>query len=134
MKLEEGLYVHLKNYPDLKSLVEDRIYPLVMPQNCKLPAITYQKVSGSRQHCLQRDTGFTTPVFQISCWAQNYAQLKAVSEQVRFALQNFSGLMGGNGGVEVNAILLQGEMEGFDPDTKIYYAHFDFEFQYIEPI
>jgi len=87
MRFEEALFAHLKAFTGLKSLVDERIYPLVLPQKAVLPAVTYQKISGERLHKLQGDTGFTRPVYQLSCWAENYAQCKAVAEQVRLCLQ-----------------------------------------------
>jgi hypothetical protein len=134
MRFEEALFAHLKAFTGLKSLVDERIYPLVLPQKAVLPAVTYQKISGERLHKLQGDTGFTRPVYQLSCWAENYAQCKAVAEQVRLSLQNYSGFMGGTEGVAVGAVLLEGEAEGYESDTGTFYINMDFQFYYSEQV
>lgn len=134
MWFEEALFAHLKGYTGLKNLVGDRIYPLILPQKAVLPAITYQKISGERLHKLQGDTGFTRPVYQLSCLAENYAQCKAVAEQLRLCLQNHSGLMGGIEGVAVGAVLLEGELEGYESDTGTFYINMDFQFYYSEQV
>ncbi len=134
MRFEEALFAHLKDCTGLKNLVGDRIYPLVLPQKAVLPAVTYQKISGERLHELQGDTGFTRPVYQLSCLAETYAQCKAVAEQVRLCLQNHSGLMGGIEGVAVGAVLLEGELEGYESDTGTFYINMDFQFYYSEQV
>lgn len=134
MQFEEALFAHLKACTGLKSLVDERIYPLVLPEMAVLPAITYQKISGERLHKLQGDTGFTRPVYQLSCRAENYPQCKAAAEQVRLCLQNHSGVMGGKEGVVVDAVLLEGELEGYEPETGTFYISMDFQFYYSEQV
>ena len=105
MKIEEALFLHLKNYAPLVDLVGQRIYPLVSPQNSTLPVITYQKISQVRERTLSSPAPKVVRArFQISCWAASYAEVKEVAEQVKAALQDYSGLMGGGDGVQVLAV------------------------------
>lgn len=129
---EEDLYRYLIGSAGISTIAGERVYPVMLPQNCLLPAVTYQKVSGERLHSLQGDTGYATPVFQISARAGSYAQCKTLAEQIRLSLQNFSGLMGGTGGTDIGAVLLMGEVEGYEPDTNSWYNHLDFKFHYEE--
>ncbi len=131
---EETLYTHLINAAEVKAIVQDRIYPLMIPQNKSLPAVTYQKISGERLHSLQGDTGYTTPVFQISARAETYAQCKALAQEIRLCLQNFTGQMGGTDGLNIGAVLMLGEVEGYEPDTGGWYSHMDFQFHYEERV
>lgn len=124
--IEEALYAHLSAYANLTALVSNRIYPKILPQKGTYPAITYQKISGPRLHTLQTDPGTARPRFQISCWAQTYNQAKAVAKQVQIALQDFSGVMGGVGGVQVDAVLLENEYDAFEDETGLYQVPVDF--------
>lgn len=130
MVIEEALYAHLSTFAGLAVLVSNRIYPLVLPQKGTYPSITYLKVSGRRLHALQTDPGMASPRFQISCWAQTYTQAKAVAKQVQAALQNFSGVMGGAGGVQVDAVLFENEFDLYEDETegktKLYHVPVDF--------
>ncbi|MDA8212162.1 MAG: DUF3168 domain-containing protein [Clostridia bacterium] len=130
MIIEEALYAHLNTYANLTALVGNRIYPLVLPQKGSYPAITYQKVSGPRLHALQTDPGTAHPRFQISCWAQTYSKAKAVVKQVQAALQDFSGIMGGAGGVQVDAVLFENEFDLYEEETEgktgLYHIPVDF--------
>ena len=131
---EEALYRHLINFTGVKAIVVARVYPLMLPQKCLLPAVTYQKISGERLHSLQGDTGYTTPVFQITSRAESYAQCKTLAEQIRLSLQNFTGIMGGTDGIDIGAVLLLGEIEGYEPDTSGWFNHMDFQFHYEERV
>ena len=82
------------------ALVSGRVYPVHMPQAPTYPCATYTKVSGPRIHAMTEDTGLARPRFQVSCWAYDrdnhhtaYSTAKAVAEQVRDALQDYSGNM-----------------------------------------
>ncbi len=130
---EEALCSYLTSSFGIFALASDRVYPLMLPQNCPLPAVTYQKVSGDRLHSLQGDTGYTTPVFQITSRADTYEQCKVLAEQVRLSLQNFTGTMG-TSGFHIGAVLLIGEVEGYEPDTNSWYNNMDFKFHYEEGV
>lgn len=132
MVFEEALLNHLKNNIDINQKVNGRIYPLVIPQKSEFPVITYTKVSGERLHSLSGDTGATRPFFQISCWADRYSDVKDLAQKVRFCLQNHSGKIGGQSGVNVSGTLLDSESEGYDAVANKYYIHLDFQFYYIE--
>ena len=126
MKIEEALYAHLKAHTGLSSLVGTRIYPLVLPQNPALPAVTYQKISRAGERVMNNSTTLVVRTrFQISCWATSYSNAKDVAEQVKLALQDYSGLMGGAGGVQVLDVNVVGEQDIYEPDTGIYHLPVD---------
>ncbi|MEW5921568.1 MAG: DUF3168 domain-containing protein [Bacillota bacterium] len=126
MVIEEALYAYLSSHVGLTALVGSRIYPLVMPQGTTLPAVTFSKVSGPRVHAMQHDAGLAYPRFQVSCWGSTYKQAKEVAAQVRAALQDFKGTMGGPGGAEVSGVFLEDETDLYEPNTQIYHVALDF--------
>lgn len=126
MFIEEAIYSYLSGHAGLTALVSNRIYPLVMPQNTILPAVTFSKVSGPRVHAMQKDTGMAYPRFQVSCWGSTYKQAKEVAAQVRAALQDYKGTMGGAGGVVVGGVFIQDENDLYEPGTQVYHVALDF--------
>ena len=126
MLLEQALYSYLSGVAGLTALVSTRIYPLMMPQDVTLPAVTYQRISGPRVHTMGTDPGLESPRFQLSSWASSYSSVKAVAEQVRLALQDYAGTMGGAGGVVVQRAFLEGDQDFYEPDTLIYQVASDF--------
>jgi len=117
--IEDALYRYLSTYPGLTVLIEDRIYPLTRPQKVKVPAVTYQKISGQRLHTFANDPGMATPRFQFSCFAETYDIAKQIAEQVRLALQNFSGTMGGVEGVYVGAVNIEDEVDLYEEGADV---------------
>ena len=101
MTIETALYSYLKDFAGLYALVSTRIYPLILPQNPTLPAVAYQQISGPRVHAMGNDPGITYPRYQFSCWGSTPASAAAVAQQIRLAFENYSGTMGGVGGVTV---------------------------------
>ena len=78
---EEGLFEYLDNYAGLSMEIDDRLYPLLLPQNVELPAVTYQRISTVR--LLEFEQSFMPhPRFQFNCWAESFPRAKDVAEQV----------------------------------------------------
>jgi hypothetical protein len=132
--IEEALFSYLSGHAGLTALVANRIYPLVMPQGTTLPAVTFSKVSGPRVHAMQQDAGLAYPRFQVSCWGATYKQAKEVAGQVRAALQDFKGTMGGPGGVVVSGVFIQDENDLYEPNTQIYHVALDFVIWHLEEV
>ena len=128
MIIEEALYTYLSTHAGLSALVSTRVYPVVMPQGCTLPAVTYQKIDGPRVHAMGSDAGLAHPRFQVSCWGSTYKSTKDVAAQVRAALQDYTGTMGGAGGVSVGGVFLDDENDLFDDaaGTGVYHVALDF--------
>jgi len=124
MKIEEALFLHLKSY--MTDLVGTRIYPLALPQGSTLPAVTYQKVSQVRNRTLGNSgLKIARARFQISCWAASYADVKEMAERVKSVLQDYNGLMGGNGGVWVLDANIIGERDIYEPEVDVYHLPID---------
>jgi hypothetical protein len=48
--IDDAMYSYLSTYAGLVALVSKRIYPIVMPLNVTLPAVSYQRISTERVH------------------------------------------------------------------------------------
>lgn len=138
MNVDEALFSHLSTTAGITALVGTRIYPIVMPPGVALPAISLQKISTERIHAFQQDTGMASASFQVSAWAKTdtvkkgYAHTQACANAVRLALQNYSGTMGGAGGVVVGAVSIENEMDDYDAASDVYAVHQDYEIWFQE--
>jgi hypothetical protein len=132
MYIEEALYTYLSTYAGLTALISKKVFPVIAPEGTLVPYITYTKVSGQRFHALKTDSGMTNPIYQFSCFATAYGSTKAMSAQLRAALQNYSNTMGGSGGVVVQSVLLVDEHDLYDDEAKVYYTTIDFQFFFNE--
>ncbi len=118
MELREALYTYLSGYAGLNALVGDRIYPIVLPQKAVMPAVTYQKISEPQVHVSGADSGPYCPRYQFSCWGTTYDEACDVAVQVRTALRDYTGVMGGAGGVTVQRSFLEDANDLFNEQTE----------------
>ena len=84
--IENEIYNHLKdNVPSLNG----RIYPKLMPQDCIKPVAVYGVVSDGDIETLGCVVGSSVR-FQIDIYAQSYADVKAIKQEVKTALYSFA--------------------------------------------
>ncbi|MCK9600682.1 MAG: DUF3168 domain-containing protein [Sphaerochaeta sp.] len=133
MNIEQALYSYLSGYSGLTAIVGYRIYPVIRPKDSSLPAVVFQKISDSPFHTLEKDPSFTRSRFQFTGWAKDidggasgYAQCKDIAAQLKAALRDYSGTMGGVGGVNVSGALLENESDGYEDSTDEYRCDLDF--------
>lgn len=125
MTIEAAIHARLSGWSDLAALVADQIYPLTAPQNAVPPFITYQRVSAPRLRSTTGGSGQANPRFQIDAWAATYAEVKALAQQVRLALDNFRGAVAG---VTIRSCSLESDRDLIDPeaDPRLYRVSHDF--------
>ena len=125
MNLEESLCAHLKAYAGLAALVSTRVYPLQLPQSSTLPTVVYRRIDGPRVEMFGAASAFQTPRFQVDAWGATYASAKGAAAQVQAALGGFMGLLGGAGGVNCTALLVN-DVDLPDPETGWVHVASDF--------
>ena len=115
MDISVALFDYLSTYAGLTALLSTRIYPIVLPQDVTLPAITYQKLSKLTVHTMGNDPGLGKPRYQFTCWGETPTSAKAVKLQLQTALQNQRNqLWGGESGVTVTVIGPENEIDNFE--------------------
>jgi len=117
MTIEAALYSYLSTHSGLSSLISTRIYPMQVAQGATMPAVCYQLVDDIPVHSGGADVIVHAARFQFSCWGggtSGYTSACAVAAQVKAALQDYSGTMGGTGGVVVQRSFLEMTTDLFD--------------------
>ena len=131
--LEEGIAAFLIADATIGGVVDNRIYPLMIPQgdayNPHLvgPCLTYQRISTPRivTHQSSGATGdLTNPRFQFDAWAATQKPAKAVSDALRAVLHGKRGVLAG--GVTIRAAIAENEEPEFDPDSELYRSRSDY--------
>jgi len=107
----------LINNSSITDLVGNRIYSQVREQSAGLPAITYQVISGIRNHDMSGPNGLVEGRVQINCFAATILGSLQLAAIVRAAL---SGFKGGSAGVEIECMLLgdQGDLPAIEPGNE----------------
>jgi hypothetical protein len=86
MSIEMALVSLLINDADVNAKVGDRIFPVYVPEDKSLPAITYQEISGPRDAVMSGASGLVNARFQINCWTKKYRGARELADLVRIAL------------------------------------------------
>ena len=120
MIFETALYNYLSTYSGLAALISIRIYPLILPQTPTYPAVVWQQISGPRVHAMGDDPGITSPRYQFTCYGATHADAVAVAKQVRLAFENYSGTMGGTGGVTVYHAEVENQLSQYNDAVKVF--------------
>ena len=89
--IETAIFKSLTEESSISDIMGTRLYPLIAPQDATLPYMTYQQISGDRDHVLSGPTGFTKNRFQFNCWATTYGGAKRLFEALRIFWDGFSG-------------------------------------------
>ena len=95
MSAEKAIYSILSTTGAVTQLVGDRIYPVQIDQVAGLPAITYQQISGPREHNVDGPIGWVQARYQINCWTEGdsgaYLEVCDLATAVREAIDGYSG-------------------------------------------
>jgi len=88
--IEIDLFFHLSNDTELNTLVDGRIYPLLIPQGGKFPAVVYTIVNNRELQSLnyREPYGFDVRV-QIDCYSPSFSETLTVKEAVQNAMHEF---------------------------------------------
>jgi len=128
VSFEEGLFYYLDNYPGLSAEVDDRIYPAVLPPTPEYPAVTYNRISTPRLAQLE-NLFLPHARFQFDCWAEEFSRAKDVAEQVRLALDLYSGPMGA---YTAHICIIDDEIDTYEAETEIWHSIVDVIIWYLE--
>jgi len=121
-ELEAVIFTRLSTYAGLIALTSTRIYPIILPQNPTLPAVTYQRTDGPRESALGAEMGLAHPGIQIDSWGKSYASVKSVATQARAAPQRWSSEATDP---VVLDCLLESDGDEYEPGANIYHVRQD---------
>jgi hypothetical protein len=126
------LVAHLLQQSTLTDLVSSRVYPQKLPQNPKLPALTYSQVSAVRVRELSGPAYKARRRISIHCWATTYKAAHELAGVVRQILDPFDGHFADT---VVGHISLDNEFDLFEEEAGtvgIYRVVQDYIFAHLE--
>lgn len=123
LDFEKLLRATLLSSTALTTIVGQKVFDTIMPQGTLLPAVTFQKLSGSPANCLYGPTGLENIEVQIDAWAMQKAQVKEMAKAIR-AIMPATGAMWG-------ARLTMDE-DMFDEEAKVYRVCMSYDVWFLE--
>lgn len=94
------------------AIASTRVYPLALPQNTTLPAITYQRISGIHEHTLSEPSTLTRPRFQFVAHASTFLQARQLANAIKTA---FNGRRAARLSTTIQAITVENEFDHYNP-------------------
>lgn len=114
--LETKIYTILTGNVTVAASVSARVYPLIMPQDPTLPAITYQRMGSDPVNDLQGYSGLENAHILVNAWATRYDTAKELAEDVHEAMNNSTAFK----------CLMVNDMDGYEPEVGLYVVSQDF--------
>ena len=111
MELEAAIVAKLRT--DVPS-VGGRIAPVGIPDAIPRPNIIYQRIDTGREHSNDGPVGIADALLQLSCYADQYDQAKALAAAVR----SFDGFTGTVGEVFIHSMFLEDESDAPAPPPE----------------
>jgi len=119
--IESAIHTILATDLGISQFVGTRIFPLELPLDCQLPALSFSKISNPYRQVVG------TPRFQVSCWTKTYKQCLELSQAVTTRLEGFSGSVDG---IIIERILPLDSQDFYSADTGIFHIPLDFKIIY----
>ena len=124
MSVEMAIRTRLVTHPGTSALITSRVFPQLMPQGTILPAVTYSVVSRTTEPTMgYANSGMWATLIQIDCWAETYAGVKALADQVRAGLMDWHQ----ESPEPIWRVLHQSEEDSFESETSLFRVSMDFE-------
>ena len=123
MSIASDLRTFLLADATLGGLIGTRLYPLKLPQDPTVPAMTFQWISGQRAHAADGAVGLASPRVQFDCWAETYLEAEAVFEALRKRLDGFRGTAGSS---RVQGAFFETERDDYEDEGRLYRRSADF--------
>ncbi len=123
MGVESALYTHLTTDAGLAAVISTRVYPLALPQQPTLPAVTYQRISTvAINHRGSPEPKFSQIRMQFDCWAASYDSMVTARAALRAAM----GTLAQASSPRIAVALLADDQETFDPSPARWRATLDY--------
>lgn len=90
----KAVRTYLLTKSGVTTLVNQRIYPDVLPQNAKLPAVVFFVVSNHPEHHMGGGSTLTQARVQVDCYASTRLGANALGEAIRNAMDGTTGTFG----------------------------------------
>ena len=137
MTIEASIYTRLSTFAGVTGLVGNRTFPVEVPQNSDMPAISYRRIATERTLVMGVNSGLVRALFQFDCWSGVHAngtrgsvdEARAVANQVVKALDRWSNTVG----TVVQDSIPRRDLDlPPEEDGKTYHSEVEFEIFYEE--
>ncbi|MEG2116952.1 MAG: DUF3168 domain-containing protein [Clostridia bacterium] len=106
MDICQAIYEYLSQDSEIRQVVLGKLYPIIMPQDAKLPAIVYSPINANYDSALQGDTGYVRQTIQFNCHDSTFQKARKLSRLIKKKLQDYKGDMNG---LEIQSVFIKSD-------------------------
>ena len=115
MTPEEAVRKLLTDDTEVSELISSRVYAQHAPQKAPVPYIVYSRVSGDHLQHTTAASGLASTSIQLDMFGVTYSQAKDLGEEVRLALDGFSGVVStATKTITIKTITIETHTDGFE--------------------
>lgn len=135
--IEAGLLALLNANSTVSSLVGANIFPAILPDDVADPGTptptccTYRMISAIDDSTNDGPLGMVKARIEYRTWATSYADAKTLAVAIRGVLNGYAGTL--PDGTVVNNTWREGEMDGYDGHSRLYFVNAEYRILYTEP-
>jgi len=116
--LHQAIQAHLTSETSVESLIDGRVYFLVVPQAStgdRMPCVVINRAGVDRQVTYCGTNGLVKTSVTLDCYALRYTSARTLANEVRKALVDFRGLLGGLLSVSSASIVNEFDLTDIEP-------------------
>ena len=126
--LEIGLHQLITADPGFQAIANDRLYPVLLPDDSPYPAATFQRISTTALYCLEDRVQVTEIRLQIDTWSRTYGESRQLMEAINSVIDNFAGSL--PDGTQVFGVQLSTYGDLYESAALVYRSSADFKIQF----
>lgn len=132
---ESSVVYALNASATVSAVIGANVYPVAIPEEAGLPALSYRVLSKPRERTLDGPSGIAAARLELVCRSHNYADVKAVKDAIR---KLFAAVPLTLGSVSVIECKLDDESDEYEEplessDRGTYHTSIDFLMRFREP-
>lgn len=126
----EAIYARLNGDATLTGKLNGGIYPYTPKVTPARPYISYQLINQTeRPHAMNKDPALVIDRYQVDVWADTYADMIAVTDEVQRLLSRWRGTAAG---VTIDASYQDDRRDLFESDTELFRRSTDYSIAWME--
>lgn len=130
MTCGQSLFSHLAAVQGIAAIVDQRIYPVMGPQDEKRPLIVFALANRADDLVLRGPMTMATTSWEVDCISPDYDQAHELAEAVIASLNYFKGRLGGPDGVYVESASLSAARDEVQIEQGLFIVNLQFEIKY----
>jgi hypothetical protein len=120
MTIEGALLQRIKAFGDVADIAGDRVFPVLLPERVRFPAVTYQRITTVRDYTTTGPVALDRVRMQYDVWAMTYPECKALQRAIVAAIE------GAGDGDPIDSVRLDTAFDGYESEARVYRVSLDF--------